>query len=155
MSFSYGKLEFFNSYPSTELPGLPIYDQFTKCVFLFRCSTYTVVMSCRLFEIISLGEFPSSSASDIDNLNNQTVTDKAAPSKASHVGGKHVIVARNHPHLVRLLDFVSLFHLVCPISPLYLLTYQREDISSLVQKILHSCTRILSYLRSMFSLIIF
>ncbi|KAJ9700066.1 hypothetical protein PVL29_005751 [Vitis rotundifolia] len=53
------------------------------------------------------GESPSSSASDIDNLNNQTMTDKAALSKVSHVGGKHVIVAHNHPNFVRLLDFTQ------------------------------------------------
>ncbi|XP_034685577.1 uncharacterized protein LOC117914375 isoform X2 [Vitis riparia] len=58
-------------------------------------------------QIAPKGASPSSSASDIDNLNNQTMTDKAALSKVSHVGGKHVIVARNHPNFVRLLDFAQ------------------------------------------------
>ena len=71
------------------------------------------------FEIISLGESPSSSASDIDNLNCQTMRDKAALSKVPHVGGKHVIVARNHPNFVRLLDFVSIFNMVFNLSHLY------------------------------------
>lgn len=90
-------------------------------MFLFCRNKFKTVISHRLFEIISLGASPSSSASDIDNLNNQTMTDKAALSKVSHVGGKHVIVARNHPNFVRLLDFVSLFNLVCNLPYLYIL----------------------------------
>ncbi|CAA2983177.1 Pyridine nucleotide-disulfide oxidoreductase domain-containing protein 2 [Olea europaea subsp. europaea] len=53
------------------------------------------------------GESPSSSASDIDNLNNLMV-DKAVLSKGygSHAGN-HVIVPRNRPNLVCLLDFTK------------------------------------------------
>lgn len=59
--------------------------------------------------IIYLGESPSSSASDVDNLNNQATVDKGNLSKGtgSHVAGNQVNVARNRPTFVRLLDFVS------------------------------------------------
>ncbi|KAK9288449.1 hypothetical protein L1049_016906 [Liquidambar formosana] len=55
------------------------------------------------------GESPSSSASDVDNLNNQATVDKAALSKGSgsHVAGHHVIVARHRPKFIRLLDFTQ------------------------------------------------
>lgn len=60
-----------------------------------------------------LGESPSSSASDIDNLNNQAVVEKAPLSKSngSHAGN-HVLVPRNRPNFVRLLDFVSVLTLL-------------------------------------------
>lgn len=58
--------------------------------------------------VICLGESPSSSASDVDNLNNLAMADKAALSKGSGShAGNHVIVPRNRPNFVRLLDFVS------------------------------------------------
>lgn len=58
--------------------------------------------------LICLGESPSSSASDVDNLNNLAMADKAALSKGSgSQAGNHVIVPRNRPNFVRLLDFVS------------------------------------------------
>lgn len=56
------------------------------------------------------GESPSSSASDIDNLNNQGTIDKIASAKgigSPHVAGNHVIAARNRPSFVRVLNFVS------------------------------------------------
>ena len=60
--------------------------------------------------IICLGESPSSSASDVDNLNNQAMADKASLSKGIGAHGvNHVIVTQNHPNFVRLLDFVSRF----------------------------------------------
>ncbi|KAL5785243.1 hypothetical protein ACOSQ2_007635 [Xanthoceras sorbifolium] len=54
------------------------------------------------------GESPSSSASDVDNLNNQA-TDKATLSKGtvSHVTGNHIIFARNRPQFIRLFDFTQ------------------------------------------------
>ncbi|KAL7178133.1 hypothetical protein ACSBR2_031306 [Camellia fascicularis] len=54
------------------------------------------------------GESPSSSASDVDNLNNQAMVDKAALSKSigAHAGN-HAIVAHNCPNFVRLLDFTK------------------------------------------------
>ncbi|KAI8002833.1 MORC family CW-type zinc finger protein 3 [Camellia lanceoleosa] len=54
------------------------------------------------------GESPSSSASDVDNLNNQAMVDKAALSKSigAHAGN-HAIVAHNRPNFVRLLDFTK------------------------------------------------
>ncbi|KAL6532239.1 hypothetical protein OROGR_014209 [Orobanche gracilis] len=56
------------------------------------------------------GESPSSSASDIDNLNNLVMLDKATLSKGgcSHPGpGSQVMVPRNCGNFVRLLDFTK------------------------------------------------
>lgn len=63
--------------------------------------------------MICLGESPSSSASDVDNLNSQAPVDKGNLSKGtgSHVAGNQVNLARNRPNFVRLLDFVSSFNL--------------------------------------------
>ena len=67
------------------------------------------------FLLHSLGESPSSSASDIDNLNNLAVADKATLTRGSntHVPSNQVISARNRPNIVRLLDFVSFNFLTC------------------------------------------
>lgn len=71
-------------------------------------------MVCLLMsQIISSGESPSSSASDIDNLNTQVTGEKATlPRGAAHVAGNHVIASRNRTSFVRLLDFVSRFTIV-------------------------------------------
>jgi len=63
-----------------------------------------------LFFALFLGESPSSSASDVDNLNNQIAMDKATLPKGTNanVASNHVISVRTRPSLVRLLDFVSL-----------------------------------------------
>lgn len=58
-------------------------------------------------QMIPQGESPSSSASDVDNLNNQATMDKAALSRGIAHTGNHVIVARNRPNFVRLLDFTN------------------------------------------------
>ncbi|KAK9020056.1 hypothetical protein V6N11_054551 [Hibiscus sabdariffa] len=61
-------------------------------------------------QMLPQGESPSSSASDVDNnLNNQQTVEKAPLAKGlvSHVGGTHVIVARNRPSFVRLLDLTQ------------------------------------------------
>ncbi|XP_020107935.1 uncharacterized protein LOC109723858 isoform X2 [Ananas comosus] len=58
--------------------------------------------------MIPPGESPSSSASDVDNLNNQGTLGKAASAKGVNsplVTANHVIAARNHPHLMRLLTY--------------------------------------------------
>lgn len=61
-------------------------------------------------QLISSGESPSSSASDVDNLNTQVIGERAAlPRGASHVAGNHVIASRSRTSFVRLLDFVSKF----------------------------------------------
>ncbi|KAE8711932.1 Tetratricopeptide repeat-like superfamily protein [Hibiscus syriacus] len=63
-------------------------------------------------QMVPQGESPSSSASDVDNnLNNQQTVEKAPLAKGlvSHVGGAHVIDARNCPSFVRLLDFAIAF----------------------------------------------
>ncbi|KAG6664314.1 cysteine-tryptophan domain-containing zinc finger protein 7-like isoform X1 [Carya illinoinensis] len=60
-------------------------------------------------QVVPQGESPSSSASDVDNLNNQTTVDKGSLSKntASHVAGNQTIAARNRPNFVRLLEFTQ------------------------------------------------
>lgn len=61
-----------------------------------------------LYLLFWLGESPSSSASDVDNLNNLAMADKVTLSKGSGShAGNHVIVPRNRPNFVRLVDFVS------------------------------------------------
>lgn len=66
-----------------------------------------------MVSIISiLGESPSSSASDVDNLNNPVTVDKVALAKgvsSPQVVGNHVIAARNRSNFVRLLNFVSTY----------------------------------------------
>lgn len=63
----------------------------------------------RCFFALIVGESPSSSASDVDNLNNQVAMDKATLPKvtSAHVAGNQVISVRTRPSLLRLLDFVS------------------------------------------------
>ncbi|XP_042037065.1 cysteine-tryptophan domain-containing zinc finger protein 3-like isoform X1 [Salvia splendens] len=59
-------------------------------------------------QMIPQGESPSSSASDVDNLNNLAMADKAALSKVSGPhAANHVIVPHNRPNFVRLLDFTK------------------------------------------------
>ncbi|VFQ79237.1 unnamed protein product [Cuscuta campestris] len=55
------------------------------------------------------GESPSSSASDVDNTNNQAMTDKTALSKVMNGSHHetHVIAPSNRPSFVRLLDFAK------------------------------------------------
>ncbi|KAL5701162.1 hypothetical protein ACHQM5_026529 [Ranunculus cassubicifolius] len=58
--------------------------------------------------LVPSGESPSSSASDVDNLNNQSALDKVALAKgvgSPHVAGNHVIAARNRPNFQRVLTF--------------------------------------------------
>lgn len=63
-----------------------------------------------LLIITFVGESPSSSASDIDNLNNNGLS-KGSSSKDANspqVAGNHLLLAaRNQPHLMRLLAYVS------------------------------------------------
>ncbi|XP_017418316.2 cysteine-tryptophan domain-containing zinc finger protein 7 isoform X3 [Vigna angularis] len=63
-------------------------------------------------QMIPLGESPSSSASDVDNVNNSTAADKVVIISKSvnspQVAGNHVIAARHRPNFVRLLGFVSI-----------------------------------------------
>lgn len=61
-------------------------------------------------QMVPPGESPSSSASDIDNLNNTAMVDKVAIAKgvsSPQVTGNHVIAARNRPNFVRLLNFAQ------------------------------------------------
>lgn len=56
-----------------------------------------------------LGESPSSSASDVDNLNNQAAMDKDTIDKVggSHVAGNHIANAGSCTSFLWLLDSVS------------------------------------------------
>ncbi|KAH1147310.1 hypothetical protein AAZX31_15G146600 [Glycine max] len=69
-------------------------------------------------QLVSQGESPSSSASDVDNLNNQAAADKAALPRGTntHVAINQVISARTRPNLVRLLDFTQDIHFVMEAS---------------------------------------
>lgn len=93
----------------TLLTSILIDDHLASLVHRHCCGIVTMFLMD-----YSSGESPSSSASDVDNLNNQAIVDKATLSKgtASHVAGNPVIVARNRSNFLRLLDFVSYFNLV-------------------------------------------
>ncbi|KAK8339692.1 hypothetical protein V6Z12_A08G051900 [Gossypium hirsutum] len=61
-------------------------------------------------QMVPPGESPSSSASDVDNLNHPTTADKVAFSKGvspPQAAANHVISARNHPNFVRFLNFAQ------------------------------------------------
>lgn len=61
-------------------------------------------------QMIPLGESPSSSASDVDNVNNPAAADKVALSKSVNspqVAGNHVISARSRPNFVRILNYAQ------------------------------------------------
>ncbi|KAL3644796.1 hypothetical protein CASFOL_009976 [Castilleja foliolosa] len=58
-------------------------------------------------QIVPPGESPSSSASDLDNLNHQAITDKAVLAKvvgSPQVSGSHVISSRNRAGFLRILN---------------------------------------------------
>ncbi|KAI9123195.1 hypothetical protein K1719_006084 [Acacia pycnantha] len=58
-------------------------------------------------QMVLQGESPSSSASDVDNLNNQAVVDKFTLLRGAdtHVACNQVICARHRTNFVHLLDF--------------------------------------------------
>ena len=74
---------------------------------------HNLTSCCYLMSFLLLhysGESPSSSASDLDNLNNSTTVDKLTLSKgvgSPQVAGNHVIAAQNRSNFTRLLSFVS------------------------------------------------
>ncbi|KAI4319424.1 hypothetical protein MLD38_033022 [Melastoma candidum] len=61
----------------------------------------------KAFKINLAGESPSSSASDLDNVNNSAAMDKSAPKCGSspNVSQSQSLIAQNHEHLIRLLNF--------------------------------------------------
>ncbi|XP_050366950.1 cysteine-tryptophan domain-containing zinc finger protein 7-like [Argentina anserina] len=64
-------------------------------------------------QMVPPGESPSSSASDVDNLNNPSTLDKVPLPKgvsSPQVTGNHVIAARNRPSFVRMLKFTQDVH---------------------------------------------
>ncbi|KAK4418167.1 hypothetical protein Salat_2229400 [Sesamum alatum] len=61
-------------------------------------------------QIVPPGESPSSSASDVDNLNNQAAPDKAALAKvvgSPQVSGSHIITSRSRSGFLRILNFAQ------------------------------------------------
>ncbi|KAG2697356.1 hypothetical protein I3760_07G102100 [Carya illinoinensis] len=61
-------------------------------------------------QMVPPGESPSSSASDLDNLNNPTTVDKVTLCKgvsSPQVAGSHAIAARSRPNFMRLLNFAQ------------------------------------------------
>ncbi|XP_051142127.1 cysteine-tryptophan domain-containing zinc finger protein 3-like isoform X2 [Andrographis paniculata] len=64
----------------------------------------------RALQSVPSGESPSSSASDVDNLNHRATTDKAASAKpvgSPQVSGNHVITSQNRTYLSRILNFAQ------------------------------------------------
>lgn len=62
------------------------------------------------FQTAPVGESPSSSASDVDNLNNHALMDKNPPNPAKidgspQVAGNHIIAARHRPNFLRVLQY--------------------------------------------------
>ncbi|KAG4378362.1 hypothetical protein GLYMA_17G024800v4 [Glycine max] len=82
-------------------------------------------------QMVSQGESPSSSASDIDNLNNLAVADKATLTRGSntHVPSNQVISARNRPNIVRLLDFTQDINLAMEASRKCKTTYMAASLN--------------------------
>ncbi|XP_042034844.1 cysteine-tryptophan domain-containing zinc finger protein 3-like isoform X2 [Salvia splendens] len=61
-------------------------------------------------QIAAPGESPSSSASDVDNLNHQATADKAVSARVAgspQVSGSHIITSRNRCGLLRVLNFAQ------------------------------------------------
>lgn len=82
-------------------------------VILLNCIFVDFLLYSVYFGMLSLSlvESPSSCASYADDLNNQAMMDKVDMAKdggSSNVTGNHVISARNHPSLLRLLNFVCI-----------------------------------------------
>ncbi|CAL0325813.1 unnamed protein product [Lupinus luteus] len=60
-----------------------------------------------VLQVVSQGESPSSSVSDIDNLNNLVDVEKATLCTTTHIANNQVISAQSLPNIVRLLDFTK------------------------------------------------
>ncbi|XP_010523247.1 PREDICTED: uncharacterized protein LOC104801627 isoform X2 [Tarenaya hassleriana] len=61
-------------------------------------------------QMVPLGESPSSSASDIDNVNHPATADKVGTSKGINsplVAGNHIVTAQNRSNLLRLLQYAQ------------------------------------------------
>uniref|UniRef100_A0A0R0J8U8 CW-type domain-containing protein n=1 Tax=Glycine max TaxID=3847 RepID=A0A0R0J8U8_SOYBN len=82
-------------------------------------------------QMVSQGESPSSSASDIDNLNNLAVVDKVTMTRGSntHVANNQVISAQNRPNIVRLLDFTQDINLAMEASRKCKSTYRAANLN--------------------------
>lgn len=83
-------------------------------IFSWRYATVISWLFSEFFSYITpncyLGESPSSSASDIDNLNNglSKVASSSKDANSPQVAGNHLLLAvRNQPHLTRLLAYTN------------------------------------------------
>lgn len=91
--------------------------------------------TCCLLTILS-GESPSSSASDVDNVNNSATADKVAQPKgvsSPQVLGNNFISVRTRPNFTRLLSFVSdhnKIEIPCQISYLGILENSKAKLYS-------------------------
>jgi len=82
----------------------------TSMYYVFRLVEHCcMLVMFHWFFTSFLGESPSSSASDIDNLNNVGAVDRTTLTRGSNtlVANNQVISAQNRPNIIRLLDFVS------------------------------------------------
>ncbi|XP_019419776.1 PREDICTED: uncharacterized protein LOC109330169 isoform X2 [Lupinus angustifolius] len=82
-------------------------------------------------QMVYQGESPSSSASDVDNLNNQMAVDKATFPRGTntHVSGNQVLSARTRPNLVRLLDFTQDINSAMEASAKYQTTFVLANVN--------------------------
>ena len=124
---------------------------FHNLIYLLLIRSYNMMLekikTTYFMNIYFVGESPSSSASDIDNLNNSANGDKAAQAKNSgspQLAANLVIAGRNRPNFSRLLSFVSL-----P-SPMWIIltcidvyTYAHLDRCSYIRLIIIMDTKIL------------
>jgi hypothetical protein len=105
--------------------------------FLAGCYMIFVCVFHLLWTLSIVGESPSSSASDIDNLNNSGLSKGPSGKDANSpqvAGNNLLITVRNQPHLTRLLAYVSskgvfIHHVLYLVLPPFLFTCHR-----LVQK---------------------
>nr|GEW53911.1 cullin, conserved site-containing protein [Tanacetum cinerariifolium] len=78
------------------------------CMRVVYCKSFMTKQDLQMsMQMVTQGESPSSSASDVDNLNNQaTMMDKTMLSKnITHLGNQ--VVARSQANFTRLLDFTG------------------------------------------------
>ncbi|KAJ7972919.1 CW-type zinc-finger protein [Quillaja saponaria] len=90
----------------------------------------------KALQMIPPGESPSSSASDVDNVNNCTIVDKVALRKgvsSPHVAGMH-IAPRNRPHFEQLLSFAQDINLAMEASRKSQIAFAAANASSVETK---------------------
>ncbi|XP_023739192.1 cysteine-tryptophan domain-containing zinc finger protein 3 [Lactuca sativa] len=85
-------------------------------------------------QMVNQGESPSSSASDVDNLNNQATMDKSVLSNKSIAHPGHHLVARNQANFLRLLDFTGDVNLAMEASTNTQNSYKAAAATSITQE---------------------